>query len=334
MSEAREQVGKIRLSAIAAEWSDTQTLNPRLLAGEVAFLLRTLPANQVLDERVASAILYDPVAGAGGVTHGALADYFEAVSQGAPPETITTSTGQVRAAVVFIARHWIDKAVNEATQRAAAVAGFVTVANDVASFAIMASGAPARLEAPAPPPSGSAPGYLQMRQAQQRQAGEKSAAEQLDAALSKDKTSERENAELLAAIAIKDAQITALRAEVENKDREVSTGLRAKLKAEDDAIALEEKLEQVMGLAEFMNPENKLSPVIGRQMVACWIYLTNSGVYDVVSATGRGLSRHCEAWLEAREVIPAGKVRMFTTVLGWQSRKKGGAVAKQGKENL
>ena len=75
MSEVREQVGKVRLSVIVADWSDTQTINPRLLAREVACLLHTLPATQVLHESVASVSPYDSTAGAPGITHRALADY-------------------------------------------------------------------------------------------------------------------------------------------------------------------------------------------------------------------------------------------------------------------
>lgn len=330
MSGVREQVGKIRLSVIVADWSDNQTINPRLLAREVAGLLHTLPADQVLHESVASVSIYDSTAGTPGITHRTLADYFDFASQGIHPETITTSTDKVIPAAVFIARTWMNRVVDEATQRAAAVAGYISVANDVTSLAVLASGARVGFDAPEAQPPSNMPGYLSMRQAHQRRSGETSAAGQLDAALVKAAEDDRKINELSAAIAIKDAQITALREEVENQERETNAERRAKLKAEDDAINLEEQLEQVMGLAEFMNPDNKLSPLVGRQLVSCWIYITKAGTFDAVAITGRGLHTHCKDWLSAREMIPAGKVRMFTTALGWLSRKKGGAIAKQG----
>ncbi|MDF3194275.1 hypothetical protein [Pseudomonas sp. 1928-m] len=121
---------RIRLTDIADEWAEQQNLSPRTLAKEVAAVLRTLPDTQLLDLRIASTVLFDPFAGSGGITHSALADHFESISQGIPPETILTSTGTAPTEAVWITRRWINQVTKEALGRAAFVAGLLWAAND------------------------------------------------------------------------------------------------------------------------------------------------------------------------------------------------------------
>ncbi len=191
----------IRLTSVAAEWSEHEHTNPRRLASEVAALLRTLPPTQLLDHRIVTPALFDPVTGPGGFTAAALADYFEGVSQGTPPLTIRTSTGTAPAGAVLIARSWINQVTKEAAQRAAFVAGLVLIANDGDSLSIIVGGTSSASSAPATPPSGNEPGYLKMRQAQQRKDGERGAGERLEAAELRAFALEQENTKLRAQLA-------------------------------------------------------------------------------------------------------------------------------------
>jgi hypothetical protein len=324
VSDAPEQIGKIRLSAIAVEWLETQSFNPRLLAGEVASVLRTLPANQVLHSSVASATIYDTATGVGGITHGALADYFSFASQGTQPETISTGIDHALAAGVFISRTWINRVVDEAIQRAAAIAGYVSVANDQTSFSVAANGVPAKLTSPTPTPPNNALGYLKMHQVQQRQAGEKSAAEQLDTERNKAQQLAQENAELQAAINIKNAQIKALRTEVEDKDRETNTERRAKLKAENDAIELEEQLEEVMIFAECLRADNPLAPPELLLAFHCWCGITKDGTLDPARPGGTGVHKAVQSWLSRNGyTLNKCETERLCAVVSWRKRGSG-----------
>ncbi|WP_157718968.1 hypothetical protein [Geopseudomonas guangdongensis] len=122
--------GRIQLDRITSEWEEGHPINPRLLAGEVAALLRTLaPADHPIHETYASAIL-SATPGGCVVTYSALADYFESASAGRPAATITTSAGPVPGAAVLIWRQWLHTLAEEATKRATLVAGFAIPAND------------------------------------------------------------------------------------------------------------------------------------------------------------------------------------------------------------
>ncbi|MNG19041.1 hypothetical protein D3C84_1031600 [compost metagenome] len=88
---------------------------------------------------------------------------------------------------------------------------------------------------------------------------------------------------------------------------------------------MEEQLEQVMGLAEFMNQDNQLSPPDGRLIVQCWCDVTQNGT----TAPATGWSTIIIKWFKARGVVlPAVKVRLFVTALTGSGRKKGGAIAR------
>lgn len=315
--------GTIRLTSVAAEWSEHEHTNPRRLASEVAALLRTLPPTQLLDHRIVTPALFDPVTGPGGLTAAALADYFEGVSQGTPPPTIRTSTGTAPAGAVLIARTWINRATQEAAQRAAFVAGLVLIANDGDSLSMIVGGKSSASSAPAAPPSGSEPGYLQMRQAQQRQAGERSAAEQLEVFEQRALLAEREVAKLLAKNQALEYSRQQALDEAEQERRSSSEERRQR-------TLLEDKLREHASIIEFMNPENQLSPEPGRHLVAAWCELTKNGSYDVVTETGIGLKEHCRRWLTSNLGEPAEVVlKRFVWALAWPARKKGGMVAKR-----
>lgn len=202
--------GRIRLDEIIAEWEDSHPINPRLLAAEMAATLRTLaPASHSIQDIYASAFLSDQTPGSSTITHGALADYFDSASQGNPSSKINTNAGPIPAAAVMIWRQWINALANEASQRAAFVAGIALPANEGTSIAMAAnSAAPVANHAQQPPLSGSEPGYLKMRQALQRSEGERSAAEQLETALSNAQRLEAENAILTGRLRLSEADLT------------------------------------------------------------------------------------------------------------------------------
>lgn len=236
--------GRIPLDRIIGEWEDGHPINPRRLAGQVAALLRTLaPAEHPIHETYASAIL-SAAPGGCAVTHGALADFFDNASSGRPVATIATTAGPIPAAAVLIWRQWFHTLAEEAAQRAAMSAGFAIPANDSAGLAAVANGSPVARQADQPsPPSGNEPGYLKMRQAQQRREGERSAAEQLDAALIRAQRLEAENSSLVGRLALSESDL-AVERQARGRER------AARLAADERAEAVEAALAAVEARAE------------------------------------------------------------------------------------
>lgn len=258
--------GRIPLDRITAEWEDGHPINPRLLAGEVAEVLCTMaPADHPIQEARASAILGATMPGGNAVTFGALAEYFHSAGQGRPAETIDTSAGPVPASHVFIWRQWLDDLAREATARAVLVAGFAMPANDSARAVAVANGSPAVHQADQPPPpTGSEPGYLKMRQAQQRKEGERSAAEQLEAAQTALKREEQKTADLLAMLTFERAQRDQHREEMGQLHRELNEERRGRLAAEESAseerrgrLEAEEKASDFADLARSLEQVRK-----------------------------------------------------------------------------
>ncbi|GAB3387986.1 hypothetical protein GCM10027514_29490 [Azotobacter armeniacus] len=74
--------GRVRLDRIAAEWAEESVINPPMLASELAAVLRSVsPENQPIHEAYVSALLSSNPSGAGAITFGALAAYFDEVGQ-------------------------------------------------------------------------------------------------------------------------------------------------------------------------------------------------------------------------------------------------------------
>lgn len=324
--------GRIALDGIVSRWSDSHPSNPRFLAAEVAATLRSLvPLTHPIGPRHAG-VYHDGQATrdeTAAISHGALADYFDSVSSGQPAATISTSAGEFPVANVLIWQHWIESVTVETVRRMGSVEALSLPANSSASV-VLAANAPAAAinhEPPSAPPSGSAPGYMKMHQAKLRQEGERSAAEQLEAARAARLRSDREVVELRAQLAIKDAQITQLQEESEQHRRGENDALRAKRKVEDELIRIEEMLEPHMLAIEFLNPDNPFSPPESREMFQCWRYLTDDNTREPVSATGKGMEPLCEDWLKSKSVpVTAKKLSRFATALNSSSRKKGGVV--------
>ncbi|MFI8610950.1 hypothetical protein ACIGFL_21885 [Pseudomonas sp. NPDC077649] len=311
--------GRVRLTQVVESWAAEQRLNPRLLARELADVLRTIgPGTHVLNHTAVSVTLYDPATGAGGVTIEALADYFDRYSVGAPADTIETTNGATQAGAVLIARHWIGRLEIEAEARATIAAGLQQVAP-----APIATGGEQPTEQHQPPLSGSAPECLALRQAQQRREGEQSAGERLEATELRIAALERE-------LERRDAREQTLEHALQQAQEEAEQRRRAAAEDRRKLTLAEDQLREHAGIIEFMNPDNPLSPVEGRRIVTAWCDVTENGKTDPTAETGIGLGEQLRRWWKDRFGEPAAiVVRHMQWALTWPARKKGGAVAKK-----
>ena len=314
--------GRVRLPQVIETWAAENPLNPRMLASELADVLRSLgPAPQVLGANAASVTLYDPATGPGGVTIEALADYFERYSAGEPADTIETTNGMAQAGAVLLAKQWIGRLESEAEARATLAAGLqqTTVAPAPTGGALPTTQQQPYL-------SGSGPECLTLRQEQQRQDGESTASENLDAAQQQAQRLERENERLRARLASLEQYHQQSLEDAELHRRAAEDERRARTLAED-------QLREHAGIIAFMDTDNPLAPVEGQRMVAAWCDLTNNGTEDNVSTKGKGLSELLRVWIDKNIGEPAAvTVKRYTWALTWPARKKGGAVTKRGRE--
>ncbi|MGV6474878.1 hypothetical protein ACTUVM_003770 [Azotobacter vinelandii] len=261
------------------------------------------------------ALLSGNPAGAGAITFGSLAAYFDEIGQGKSPRTITTLSGCVPASTVTVARTWIGWLATDAAERAAFAAGFVSTANDIPHASLASNAPPAARPGDQPsPPSGSEPGYLKMREAHLRSQGESSAAAQLEFERIARRIAEQTNDQLLTLLAASDRHIDQQREEMEQLCRDLNESNRKCAK-------LAEQLREHAGIIEFMNPDNPLSPVEGRRGVSAWCELTENGV---------GIGELVARWWRSHVGEPPGSVvKHLQWMMAWPDRKKGGMVAKR-----
>jgi hypothetical protein len=324
--EQLEPFGRIKLDGIYSDWASGHHLNPRLLAYELAATLETLaPSDQPIQSLHASVFSEGRSDRNIQITHGALADYFTAASTGRASTTISTSSGSIPAANILIWRKWIERLVDEATARTELAAGFAQPANDSVSFSMAVNGSAATSRTPQPLIPSNSSIVLKTQQMRLRREGEKSASEQLDEHRVARERAEQKLVEISAQLETKTAQNQQLLNELELQRRELNDERRARREAEDESIRMEERLEQVMGLAEFMNQDNQLSPPDGRLIVECWCDVTQNGT----TAPTVGWSATVTKWFKARGVtLPAVKAKLFVIALTGAGRKKGGAIAR------
>ncbi|MBI6764479.1 hypothetical protein [Pseudomonas syringae] len=317
--------GRIKLDGIYTEWASGHHLNPRLLASELAATLETLaPLNQPIQYLHVSVFSEGRSDRNIQITHGALADYFASASTGRAVAMVSTSSGPIPAANILIWRKWIERLVDEATARTELAAGFAQSANDSVSLSMAVNGSAATSRT-APLIRSDSSIILKTQQAQLRREGEKSASEQLDEHQIARKTAEQQVVALAAQLETKTVQNQQLMDELELQRRDLNDERRARREAEDESIRMEERLEQVMGLAEFMNQDNQLSPPDGRLIVECWCDVTQNGT----TIPTVGWSATVTKWFRARGVtLPAVKVKLFVIALTGAARKKGGAIAR------
>lgn len=247
-------IGRVRLSDIAEEWTQTQAFNPRLLASEVGGVLRSLaPDGQPLGNQHYSLAMFDLSTGAGGITYWALADYFDALGSGQPSDCIHTTIGPIRVGTVLLAHTFFSPIVVEAIKRAATAAGFIAEA--LPGPATIGS-SQRQIFQPEPPP-GSSTEVLTAHQAQLRQEGEQSAGEQLEAERTARQHFEASNAKLSARLAAAETQLRQAQETAEQARRQLNEELRARLLAE--AKAVEEAEARATAEARAADAEAELS---------------------------------------------------------------------------
>lgn len=233
-------IGRVRLSDIAGEWSRTQALNPLLLASEVAGVLRTLaPDGLPLGNQHYSLAVFDLSTGAGGITYWALADYFDTLGSGQPSDCIHTTIGSIRVGTVLLAHTFFSPIVVEAIKRAATAAGFIA---EALPSPTTTGSAKRQIFQPEPPP-GSSPEVLTAHQAQQRQQGESSASERLEAAEQRALALEQENTKLRTQLAILESHHQQAIDDSEEHRRTASDERRKRTLGEEHRRELTEALE-------------------------------------------------------------------------------------------
>lgn len=301
-------------------WSASSALNPRLLASELAALLRALaPASQPIGAHAATVVMFDTASGSGTLSFGTLAAYFERYSAEGVANTVETTTGSARAAAVYLARSWIGPLEVDTEARARIAAGL-----QQAHPAPRPSGGAQPADQHQPPMSGSDPECLALHQAQQRQAGERSAAEQLEAArLAQQKAEqEAEKAQARASVAIQ--QLAALHHENGRLQGELNTSARQLRAAQDDACDLEAELEQLTLFAECLRHDNPLSPPELRLAFQCWCDLTQNGQHNPAGKGGRGVHGQVEAWVRAQGLdLNRDQLARLQAVVSWRKRGSG-----------
>ncbi|SED44118.1 hypothetical protein [Pseudomonas migulae] len=323
--EQLEPFGRIKLDGIYFDWASGHYLNPRLLAYELAATIETLaPLDQPIQALHASVFSEGRSDRTIQITHGALADYFITASTGRATTTISTSSGPIPAADVLIWRKWIERLVGEATARTELAAGFAQPANDSASFLMAVNGSAATSRVPQTLIPSNSSIVLKTQQALLRREGEKSASEQLDEHQVALKRAEQKVVELSAQLETKTAQNQQLMDELELQRRELNEERRARREAEDESIHMEERLEQVMGLAELMRQDNPLSPPELIRALQCWRELTQDGTHNPAGAGGRGVHPLVEVWIE-RNCYQLNKTEAerLCAVVSWRKRGSG-----------
>jgi len=282
-------------------------------------VLRTIgPGSQVLGEAAANVTLFDPSAGAGGITLDAMADYFDQCTVGISAETIKTTSGVVQAGAVLLSKQWIGRLEIEAAARARVAAGLQQIAPE--SFATGGAQPAGQNQRPV---SGSDPQCLALLQEQHRQAAEQQAARELNAA-------QQENASLRHLIARLQAENSQTQWAKHEADNSAEQYRREAQEERRSRVIAEERLHELAGVIAFMNEENPLSPVEGRRAVTAWCDLTDNGQMDPTDVTGIGVGELARRWWLARFGEPKNIVaKHLQWVLAWPARKKGGAVAKK-----
>lgn len=219
----KSRVGRIALDRVFIEWSENWPLNPRLLAVEVADAIRSISQQGLTVSPNCVSVI--EVAGAHStpntITMWAVADYFVSLGAGKSPRTIVTAHGDARPNTVFLARHWIDRLANEATERSVIATGLAQAAK-VNSVEVVTE-----------PLSGSDPVCLAMRQEQLQQEAGRSLHEQLEQERSKYQEADQELTRLRAENTLLTAYLQDAQEQAELYRRELNENTRAKNLLED-----------------------------------------------------------------------------------------------------
>lgn len=326
--QALTRFGRIPLSRIVGEWAESSPYNPRLLAEWVAETVASLgPLEHPVNTLHVAA--YSEGKALRGVlfTFGEVSEYFATLSKGSSTHPIRSGAQQFASSNVLVWRQWIEQVEREAIGRADMVAHLAIPAGAAAIAAAANDSAPT---APISHtiPSGSAPGYLALRQAQLRLEGEKTAAEKLDDANGEAERLRQELETVRTRLIASDALLQQARDDAGAREREAGE-LRREMQR------LSEILSENAGVIAFMDEANPLSPAEGRRMIALWCDVTENGQEDPVTQRGVGLKELCTRWLSQHfGTVPDSTISRYTWALGWPARKSGGAVSSSRKKNL
>lgn len=316
-------IGRVRLSDIAEEWSHTHALNPRLLAQELAGVLRTIaPEGRALERHHYSLAMFELSAGAGDLSYSALADFFDSLSSEQPSANVHTSAGLVPAGTILLARTFLGRIVSEATSRAATAAGFVAEVLPIPTI----SGSTARQSCQPEQPPGSSSAVIKAHQAEQRLAGELSAREQLEttqlAQQKADRTAEKAQARADEAL----RQLAALNEENTNLRQALNESQRQLLATKEHAYDLQVQLEQGALYTDFLSEDNPLSPPEIRLAFQCWCALTDNGLHNPAAAGGRGVHSLVNKWVASQGLTLNGEqMSRLRAVVNWHKAR--GAIA-------
>lgn len=248
--------GSPRLDQVIDSWSSTSVLNPRFLARELAALLRTTgPEAQPLGSHAVAVTLFDSATGSGVLTIGTLATYFERYSAGEQPSTVETTVGSARASAVYFDKSWIGRLEIETEARARTAAGLQQM-----HPAPRPTGGAQPAAQYQPPKSGSDPECLALHQAQQRQAGEQSTAEQLEASEQRALLAEQESAKRGAKIQALEHQNQQHMEVIEQITRDFSEERRARTLGDEDRRELIEERDELRVKLASMRAELEQAP--------------------------------------------------------------------------
>lgn len=260
------------------------------------------------------------------ITYGQVASYFSAATGKYVPVLFETPELTIESCRVLVNRGWIDRQAESARERLGlALLISAPAANQQVSIARQVNGSSAHHDQPAPLTSDglenlhSLLGHQNSQRKAQEAAGRESIARQ--------KAEERAlRAEML--LRARDAELKVLSEQFLELIEQKNSIQRRLDEASADAAYLEQQLEVSAGLLEFMDPRNPESPPVGRQLLTCWIELTQSGTRGIMSGSRRGTGDHIKKWLRAADGAEPGemKFKAFRSFLTPASRKQGGAV--------
>lgn len=102
-----------------------------------------------------------------------------------------------------------------------------------------------------------------------------------------------------------------------------------------DNAAMTEELAFVGHVAALLDAQNPYSPPVLRELIDCWVELTQGGTCDPVSAKRKGIGRLAAEWLTKRHGEPPKQLteKLFQNALTPSDRKRGGAVSSTPKLN-
>jgi multidrug efflux pump subunit AcrA (membrane-fusion protein) len=226
----------------------------------------------------------------------------------------------VRAGAVLLARPFLERVVCEAAQRAALAVGTIV---DTLPETLRAGSAQRQVFHPEPPP-GSSPDVLKLRQAEHRQAGEKSTVEQLEI-----ERQGRLQAEHKAEIAIANERTTiaksaALEEENSNLRQALNETIRNLQRVRDDACELEAQVEQLSAIAECIRADNPTSPPELRLAFECWRYLTDDGLNNPSGKGGRGVHGLVLSWVNGQSLeLNKDQLARLQATVSWRKRGAG-----------